>query len=200
MPEGTDTDMASDTAIQRFISTGWTLAALGVSVLGTAGSLWLSIGMGLKACPLCLYQRTFLMGVAAVLVTGMFTNARRLPLLAVLALPAAFGGFGVAVFHVYLELTDKLECPPGIFGLGTAPQQSLTVFVVLFAALVTAVIRGRKAGEFGLLAIIAAGVLGVFLAVATVKSAPPLPAAPAKPYSQPLEMCRPPYHSPTSSP
>ena len=37
-------------------------APLLVALLAVTGSLWLSIGMKLKACPLCFYQRTFVMG------------------------------------------------------------------------------------------------------------------------------------------
>ncbi|MCH8830219.1 MAG: disulfide bond formation protein B, partial [Planctomycetes bacterium] len=93
--------------------------ALSVAVVGTLGSLWLSYGMGLKACPLCLYQRTFIMGVVAVLLIGLLTPVLRSPLLCLLALPAAVGGLGVALFHEYLELAGKLECPDGILGVGT---------------------------------------------------------------------------------
>ena len=44
-----------------------------VALLALAGSLWLSIGLKLKACPLCFYQRTFVMGVVAVLGIGILT-------------------------------------------------------------------------------------------------------------------------------
>jgi disulfide bond formation protein DsbB len=33
--------------------------------------------MGLKACPLCFYQRTFLMGLVAVLGMGLLARAAR---------------------------------------------------------------------------------------------------------------------------
>ena len=47
-----------------------------VALLALAGSLWLSIGMKLKACPLCFYQRTFVMGVVAVMGIGVLTGQR----------------------------------------------------------------------------------------------------------------------------
>src|SRR5438132_4407502 len=97
----------------------WTWAALLMSLVALAGSLWLSIGMQLKACPLCLYQRTFVMGVVGVLATGLLTGARRVE---ILALPIATAALAVGVFHEYLELTGKLECPKGILNLGSAPQ------------------------------------------------------------------------------
>ena len=66
------------------------------------------------------------------------------------ALPATTGGFGVAVFHNFLELSDKLECPAGVFGLGTASQQSLGVFVVLLAVLAVPMLRQRRTCSFAL--------------------------------------------------
>jgi len=50
------------------------LPPLMFAALALIGSLWLSVGMGLKACPLCLYQRTFVMGVVAVLGIGVMTG------------------------------------------------------------------------------------------------------------------------------
>src|SRR4051812_48306347 len=100
-------------------SSFWTLSALLVSLLGLAGSLLLSLGMSLKACPLCLYQRTFLMGVVAVLGVGLAARVGRAGLLSLLALPLAAAGFGVAAFHEYLEQNGKLECPTGVFGWGS---------------------------------------------------------------------------------
>lgn len=55
----------------------WASAALAVSALGLAGSLWLSLALKLKACPLCFYQRTFVMGVFAVLSVGLLVDRTR---------------------------------------------------------------------------------------------------------------------------
>jgi disulfide bond formation protein DsbB len=92
-----------------------------VALVALAGSLWLSVGMGLKACALCFYQRTFVMGVVAVLGIGLLTGVRHRVVLNLLAMPLAVAGVGVAAFHVFLELTGKLECPSGVLGIGTAP-------------------------------------------------------------------------------
>ena len=46
---------------------GLAWAALVVAGLAAAASVWLSVRLDLKACPLCYYQRTFAMGVFAVL-------------------------------------------------------------------------------------------------------------------------------------
>ncbi|HUG91623.1 MAG TPA: disulfide bond formation protein B [Planctomycetaceae bacterium] len=171
----------------------WNATALLVALVGAGGSLWLSLGMGLKACPLCFYQRAFVLAVAGVLLTALLTSARWSALPAVLSLPASAGGLGVAAFHVWLELSGKLECPGGILGFGSAPQQSLVVFVVLTGLLCIAAVGGRRAGEFGGLAWAVAVALGAFFAAGSIASAPPLPDAPPKPYSDELTTCRPPY-------
>src|SRR5437588_24591 len=74
-------------------------SALAVAVLGTVGSLLLSLGLGLKACPLCFYQRTFMMSVMAVLGMGLVLGSERPGRLCLLALPLAVAGLGVAMFH-----------------------------------------------------------------------------------------------------
>lgn len=168
------------------------LVALGA----LAGSLWLSIGLGLKACPLCLYQRTFVMGIVAVLGIGVLTGRPHRGVLNLLALPLTVAGFGVAGFHVFLELTGKLECPAGVMGLGTSPQQSLTVLTVLLVLVVVGVVCSGYVGNFHLLAAPAAVVLGLLLAWGAVASAPPMPPVPTKAYETPLDVCRPPFRTP----
>jgi len=165
----------------------WTWAALVVALLGTAGSLGLSLGLGLKACPLCFYQRAFAMSVLAVLGVGLLAGGTAR--LALLALPLATAGLGVAVFHVSLEVRDILECPRGLLGVGTAPQQSLVLFGLLFALLALDVLRTAREGVA-----VAAIVLGALLAVGCCISNPPLPDAPQKAYASPEpDVCRRPY-------
>jgi disulfide bond formation protein DsbB len=170
----------------------WTLLGLLVSLLALWGSLYLTLGMGLIACPLCLYQRTFVMGALAVLGMGWLAGARSSGILELMALPCGVGGLGVAIFHEYLEQIGKLECPAGIMGLGTAPQQSLAVFVVLSAILTWRSLVGGPTGGIRLGWTGIAVILGVLFAVAAVKSAPPMPDP--KPHDYPLNMCQPPYH------
>jgi disulfide bond formation protein DsbB len=178
-----------------------------VAVVALLGSLWLSVGMdlkvgdqtwrigkGLKACPLCFYQRTFVMGVVAVLAVGLLTGPRHRGVLNLLTLPLVLGGLGVAVFHVYLELTGKLECPAGVLGLGTAPQQSLAALTVLLVLVGIGLARSGRAGEARWPAAVCGAVLGLLLAVAALVSAPPMPPTPTKAYAPPFDMCRPPYH------
>jgi disulfide bond formation protein DsbB len=150
--------------------------------------------MGLKACPLCFYQRTFVMGVVGVLAVGLLTGPRHHAVLNVLAMPMAVAGFGVAAFHVFLELTGKLECPSGVMNVGTAPQQSLAVLTVLLTLVVVGAMRSRSAGESCWPALTGAVVLGLLLAWGAVVSAPPSP-TPTEPYKTPFDMCRKPFRA-----
>ena len=170
-------------------------APLLVALLALAGSLWLSIAMKLKACPLCFYQRTFVMGVVAVLGIGLLTGQRHRVVLNLLALPLVVAALAVAVFHVYLERTGKLECPAGVMGIGTAPQQSLAVLIVLLVLVAVGVIQSRKVGGTHPAATGAAVVLGLLLACGAVASSPPMPPAPSQAYKTDLDICRPPFHT-----
>jgi disulfide bond formation protein DsbB len=156
---------------------GWTWAAWLAALAGVAGTLWLSLGQGLLACPLCYYQRTFVMGVFGVLSLGLVAGGRGLRV-ALLALPLAVGGLAVAGYHEYREvIKGDLECPPGIqvlelgldVALGTAPQQSLALFVVLTLLLL---VDARKAG---LSRLAGALVLGALFAVACLATVAPRP-------------------------
>jgi disulfide bond formation protein DsbB len=163
-------------------------------LVALAGSLWLSIVMKLKACPFCFYQRTFVMAVVAILAIGLLTGRRHWAVLNLLALPLAVGGLAVAVFHVYVELTGKLECPAGILGIGSAPQQSLAALIVLLVFVVVGVIGTRQVAEFHPAASGLAVVLGLLLAWGAVASSPP-PTIPTRAYpTNPPDMCRPPFH------
>jgi disulfide bond formation protein DsbB len=172
----------------------WTWIALVLALAALAGSLWLSVRMDLKACPLCFYQRTFVMGVVGVLVMGLLLPRQPAALLSPLALPLALAGLEVAAFHEYLEQAGKLECPAGILGVGTAPQQSLVALALLLAALSFAAVRGRTASGFNFASALGAVVLGTALAGSAVVSAPPMPPAPAKAYATPPDICRRPFH------
>jgi disulfide bond formation protein DsbB len=174
---------------------GWSVAALAVALAGLAGSLTLSLGMALKACPLCFYQRTFMMSLVAVLGMGLVLGAGRTARLLLLCVPLAVAGLGVALFHVSLEITGKLECPTGLMELGTAPQQSLAVYTVLAALLVLGA-ASTSAGltQWGGLAV--GVVLGGLLAVASCISNPPMPAPPTRAYAAPPDICRPPFVAP----
>lgn len=82
-----------------------------LAVVALAGSLLLSMALKLKACPLCFYQRTFVMGVVGVLGIGLLFRGSRASGLSFLALSLAVGGAGVAVFHVYSKPLDGCRPP-----------------------------------------------------------------------------------------
>jgi len=168
--------------------------ALLVALAGSIGSVWLSVGLGLKACPLCFYQRTAVFLVLGTLLLGLCAGrflAR--PVAAWLTVPACLLGLCVALFHVYLERSGALECPPGIAGLGTAPVQSLALFLLLTPPVLLSAFRSADvgAGRIGL-----AALLGVVLAYASIQSAPPLLPVPKAAYTDALIICRPPFKAP----
>ena len=167
-------------------------ATLFLALLTTAGSLWLSLHMKLKACPLCFYQRTFAMGLLSMAALGLLAPRRHLAIVPLATLPLAVGGGGVAAFHVSLELSRTLECPSGLLGIGTAPQQSLAAYALLLLVVAPAAVRAQKHEISAGLSLLAA-LLGAAFAVGAVASSPPLPGAPKAPYATPLDTCRVPF-------
>jgi disulfide bond formation protein DsbB len=177
-----------------------TWAALLVAVGTVAGSLALSLVDKKKACALCFYERSYALGLVAVLAVGLLTRALRGPALAVLALPLAVGGLGVAAFHVNLEVNGTLECPPGLYDVLTAPKQSLAAFVLLLVLLAAEAVRGMKLRAVGVFGVIVALALGGGIVYASVIANPPPPPKPSKPYDSAVpDTCRPPYHEPAQS-
>lgn len=154
----------------------WERLALLAAGLTLVGSLYLSMGMGLNACPLCFYQRTFIMAVVGVLGVGTALRLSVAPgTLSLLALPLALSGLGVAAVHSSLVWSGVLACPKGVLGLGFAPEQSLAAYMVVTALLLPgAASRGVTClGTVPRLASLAAlaGVLVTF----SVLSSPKLP-------------------------
>jgi hypothetical protein len=181
-------------------TSGLTWAAMVVALAALGGSMSLSLCLGLKACALCFYQRAFVMSFVGVLGMGWVGGAVRLGRLSLLALPLATAGLGVALFHVSLEMRGKLECPLGILGLGTSPQQSLAAFVLLFGLLLVDAIRAPKEGAAPWIALAGAVVLGAVLALGSCTANPPPPPPPKEPYAKPPDICRPPFHATEGSP
>jgi hypothetical protein len=94
-------------------TTTWALAL--IALLGSAGSLALSLALDLRACPLCFYQRAFAMMAFASLVLAATARGDDGHLLGTrVAATAVLAGLVVAGFHVQLELTGALECPGGL--------------------------------------------------------------------------------------
>jgi hypothetical protein len=175
------------------------LAPLALSTLATAvivgGSYYLTFGMGLKACPLCFYQRTFAMAAFATLLLALLTGAWRTGYAHIMALPSLLGGMVVAGIHVYLsDIANKLECPKGINDLGSAPVQSLTAFGVTLLIYLWGV---RSDGKAGVGVILASAMLAGAMGYAGFAGSPPA-AKPTAPYdpNQRIETCRVPYVAP----
>ena len=175
------------------ISAAWVWLPFFVALVALAGSLWLTLGMGFKACPLCIYQRTFAMGVVAVFGVGVCVGVGHRGVLNLLALPLATAGFGVAALQTIAELIGRIECPIGILGIGTAPQQSVVALGLLLVLVGLGAARSRSEGDLRWPLLGWAIVLGLLLAVGAVVSAPPLPSPPTKAYDQPPDACRAPY-------
>jgi hypothetical protein len=178
-----------------------------LSAIGVGGCLYLSLGMGLVACPLCIYQRSFIMAVFAVALVGFLAASDRPGITSLLALPLAVAGLGVAGYHESLIMNGTIECPAGVFGIGSLPTQSFVLFLCLSVlAMVGAVKSGTEEGEAAapkprpILAVVAI-VVGVLLAVGSVVGAPPIPVrkTPYDPAKDVFNNCRPVYKPATES-
>jgi len=124
-------------------------AALVVAAVATSGSLYLSLVMGLVPCDLCWYQRIMMYPLVPLIAVGLLRDDS----LAAYVLPMTVGGFSVAAYHNYLQMTpatgsctSEVPCSvvqysfPG-FSLGgftvlggvTIPQMSLAAFGIITA-------------------------------------------------------------------
>jgi hypothetical protein len=168
----------------------FTWLATAIAIAGIGGSFYLSIDRGLRACPLCLYERGFLMGIVGVLVTGVLFKGVPKGFLSVLALPMAVGGLVTIILHVRLEANGTIECPSGFGGFGSVPQQALGVFALLLVLLVIDDLKEH----FAVRSFFAAA-LGGLLAYGAIRSGPPLGEPPPGGYTIELDKdgCRKPY-------
>jgi disulfide bond formation protein DsbB len=113
-----------------------------VAVVATAGSLYLSEGLGLIPCELCWVQRILMYPLVVVL--GVATYERR-PAVYRTVLPLSVLGTGVAAYHSSLQVatTDPSQCTIGscgavqlrVAGL-TIPNLSLLAFLLITGAVV----------------------------------------------------------------
>jgi hypothetical protein len=183
------------------------------ALVATAGSLWLTLGLELIPCPLCFFQRVFVLALTAVLLVGLFAGAPRSGYLSLVTLPLTVAALGIAGIQVYLEYTGGLECPEGaipaayrtfreeddiykqIEDVITPPRESLAVLVLLFLTQVIDLIRSRTRGGYGWGALLAALIVGALLATGTYMSRGTKPINPAKDTTLKkgeLNGCRPP--------
>lgn len=122
-------------------------AATLVALVATAGSLFLSLGLGLVPCRLCWYQRILMYPLVVVL--GVAAVERRAAV-ARTALPLVAGGAAIAAYHSWLQVTQT-TCGVGalscarvqyrVAGL-TVPNLSLLAFCLVGSAVVLAWRRG----------------------------------------------------------
>ncbi|GGN85490.1 MULTISPECIES: disulfide bond formation protein B [Haloarcula] len=118
-----------------------------VALVATAGSLYLSLGLGLTPCRLCWYQRILM--YPQVVVLGVAAVERR-PAVARTALPLVGLGGGLAAYHSWLQVTQT-TCGIGaiscaqiqyrVLGL-TIPNLSLLAFLIVGIAVAVAWRRG----------------------------------------------------------
>lgn len=120
-----------------------------VAAVATAGSLYLSVGLGLAPCELCWYQRILMYPLVVVLGVAAYEKRARVYLT---ALPLAVLGTLVAAYHSWLQLSagDGL-CTTGgcatvqlrVHGL-TIPNLSLIAFLLVMAAVIGVVANHKS--------------------------------------------------------
>ncbi|WP_135364475.1 disulfide bond formation protein B [Halosimplex halophilum] len=109
-----------------------------VAAVATAGSLYLSVGMGLVPCELCWYQRILMYPL--VVVFGVALVERR-PGVSRTVLPLSTLGTALAAYHSWLQVAAGGRCAFGgcaavqlrVVGL-TIPNLSLVAFLLVTAA------------------------------------------------------------------
>jgi protein dithiol:quinone oxidoreductase len=98
-------------------SAGRAYLAIGAIAFGLIGvGMFLQHVIGLEPCPLCISQRIayFFVGVFALLAAAVAPR-RAVRWVAVLMVIAALTGFGIAAWHVRLQLNpESLSCGPGL--------------------------------------------------------------------------------------
>ncbi|WP_181684761.1 disulfide bond formation protein B [Halorhabdus salina] len=130
------------------------LLAIGtlVAVVATAGSLYLSLGLGLIPCRLCWYQRILMYPLVVVL--GMAAVEGRREVYRT-ALPLSVIGGAIAAYHSLLQLaaTSGSQCTLGGGGCGTVllrvfglsiPNLSLLAFVLITVSMLVLAVRPAR--------------------------------------------------------
>ncbi|WP_276271019.1 disulfide bond formation protein B [Haloarcula litorea] len=118
-----------------------------IALVATAGSLWLSLGLGLVPCRLCWYQRILMYPL--VIVLGVAALEAR-PGVARTALPLAGLGASLAAYHSWLQ-ASRTTCRVGVVSCATVqyrvlgltvPNLSLLAFFLVGVAVTAAWARG----------------------------------------------------------
>lgn len=155
-------------------------AALIAAVAAVAGSLYLSMGLGLVACPICGYQRGFAMAVLVILVLGLTTKARDSGFVNLFAfVPTVIGGM-IAAYHSFSHLSGLQICPKGLFGIGHTPEQSVVSFVLILGCLLPGLAYDIVHQRIKIAAVLWSFLLGAMLAYLCIAASPGVP-TPSKP-------------------
>lgn len=110
-----------------------------VAVVATAGSLFLSLGLGLIPCRLCWYQRILMYPLVVVLWIAAYEGNNRVWRT---VLPLSIGGVAIAGYHSYVQLAPAgdAQCTVGcgivqfrVLGLAI-PNLSLLAFLLITAS------------------------------------------------------------------
>jgi hypothetical protein len=176
------------------------LLTLVFAVVASAGSLYLSLGVGLKACPLCFYQRTFAFALVAVTAVGLAAFGKDAGKVNLITLPLVVGGLGVAGFHTWLVMSGKLACPNGVAGLGPAPVQSLVAFTLILLPVLYGVFVESPAEclkPLPLLVGVAVGAAAVYGSTTPGLSPGANPPPQQQAEGETLDTCKKPYVPPT---
>ena len=80
----------------------WLAFGTVVAAVATIGSLWFSLGLGLRPCELCWYQRILMYPLVVVL--GVATVERRVTVYRTVV-PLSVPGLLIAVYHSFLQAT-----------------------------------------------------------------------------------------------
>lgn len=122
--------------------------ALAVASVATAGSLYFSLGLGLTPCDMCWYQRILMYPLVVIIGVGILRDDS----VDAYVLPMGVGGFAVAAYHNYIQMTpaespsctSEVPCSVVQYSIAgvTIPQMSLTAFGIIVGVFVFARVRG----------------------------------------------------------
>ncbi|MCD9025358.1 disulfide oxidoreductase [Cohnella silvisoli] len=122
----------------------WLFIAWAISVVATAGSLYLSEYLHFTPCSLCWYQRIFMYPMTILL--GI-ASARNQTQIVPFVMPMVVIGGGFSIYHIFIQEMPHsgsvASCGPvscmedvlNAFGFLTVPMLALTAFVLIFIAL-----------------------------------------------------------------
>lgn len=126
--------------------------AWAVSVLATAGSLYLSEVMHFEPCSLCWVQRIFMYPLVLLLGLAYFRDEA---VIAVYTLPLASIGACFSIYHIFVQkfpdtIGDMAACGAvscigdylNWFGFITIPMLALTAFILIIGSLI--VVRRQR--------------------------------------------------------